>query len=139
MMASFLGKLGLIGWFSDWVQGGVTGVAWVKAFLILSLVYFYSHYFFASNTAHISSMYAPFLAVAIAVGTPAMLAALVLAFFSNLWSSTTHYATGPAPVFYGSDYVDMGTWWKVGFVISLVNIVIWLGAGGLWWKVLGLW
>ena len=139
MMASFLGKLGLIGWFSEWVQGGVTGTGWVQAFLVLSLVYFYSHYFFASNTAHISSMYAPFLAVAIAVGTPAMLAALVLAFFSNLWSSMTHYGTGPAPVFWGSDYVEMGTWWKVGFLISLVNIVVWLGVGGLWWKLLGLW
>lgn len=139
MMASFLGKLGLIGWFSDWVQGGVTGIGWVQAFLALSLVYFYSHYFFASNTAHITSMYPPFLAVAIAVGTPPMLAALVLAFFSNLWSSTTHYATGPAPVFFGSDYVDMGTWWRVGFLISLVNIFIWLGLGGTWWKVLGLW
>ncbi len=139
MMASFLGKLGLIGWFSDWVQGGVTGIGWVQAFLVLSLVYFYSHYFFASNTAHITSMYAPFLAVAIAVGTPPMLAALVLAFFSNLWSSITHYATGPAPVFYGTDYVDMATWWKVGFLISLVNIVIWLGLGGMWWKLLGLW
>jgi len=139
MMASFLGKLGLIGWFSDWVQGGVTGIGWVQAFLALSLVYFYSHYFFASNTAHITSMYPPFLAVAIAVGTPPMLAALVLAFFSNLWSSTTHYATGPAPVFYGTDYVDMGTWWRIGFLISLVNIVIWLGLGGMWWKLLGLW
>ena len=66
-------------------------------------------------------------------------AALVLAFFSNLWSSMTHYSTGPAPVFWGSDYVEMGTWWKVGFLISLVNIVVWLGVGGLWWKLLGLW
>ena len=139
MMASYLNELGLIPWFGQTMGEAVQGVSWVTAFLVLSLVYFYSHYFFASNTAHVSSMYGAFLAVAIAVGTPPMLAALVLAFFSNLFSSMTHYGTGPAPVLFGSGYVEMGTWWKLGGLISVVNIIIWLGIGGLWWKVLGIW
>jgi divalent anion:Na+ symporter, DASS family len=139
MMASFLNKLGLIPWFSESMGGAVSGYSWLPAFLILSLVYFYSHYFFASNTAHVSAMYAAFLAVAIVVGTPPLLAALVLAFFSNLFSSMTHYGTGPAPVLFGSGYVPMADWWRIGALISVVNIVIWLGVGGLWWKILGLW
>ncbi len=139
MMATMLNTLGFIPWFSKAVGGMVTGVNWVWAFLALSLVYFYSHYLFASNTAHVSSMYAAFLAVAVAAGAPPVLAALVLAFFSNLFSSMTHYGTGPAPVLFGSGYVPLGTWWRLGFIVSLVNIVIWLGVGGLWWKVLGLW
>jgi len=139
MMASFLSKLGLIAWFSDAVGGLFTGVGWIPAFLALSLIYFYSHYFFASNTAHVSSMYAAFLAVAVVVGAPPLLAALVLGFFSNLFSSMTHYSTGPAPVLFGAGYVDVTDWWKLGAVVSVVNIVIWLGIGGIWWKVLGLW
>ncbi len=139
MMATFLSTLGLIPWFSEWMGTAVGGSGWLTAFLILSLAYFYSHYLFASNTAHVSAMYAAFLAVAVAVGTPPLLAALVLAFFSNLFSSMTHYGTGPAPVLYGAGYVDTGTWWKLGGLISVVNIVIWLGIGGLWWKLLGLW
>jgi len=139
MMASYLNELGLIPWFGQTIGSAVEGVSWSVAFLILSLVYFYSHYFFASNTAHVSSMYGAFLAVAIAVGTPPMLAALVLGFFSNLFSSMTHYGTGPAPVLFGSGYVEMGIWWKLGALVSVVNIVIWLGVGGVWWKVLGVW
>ncbi len=139
MMASFLNSLGLIPWFSERMGGVVSGYNWIPAFLALSLVYFYSHYFFASNTAHVSAMYPAFLAVAIVVGTPLMLAALVLAFFSNLFSSMTHYGTGPAPVLFGSGYVAMNDWWRIGGIISVVNIIIWLGIGGLWWKVLGLW
>ncbi len=139
MMASQLNKLGLIPWFSRTMSGIVEGIGWVPAFLILGLVYFYSHYFFAGNTAHISAMYAAFLAVAAAVGTPPVLAALVLAFFGNLFSSMTHYGTGPAPVFFGAGYVDIGTWWKLGALISIVNILIWVIIGGLWWKILGLW
>jgi DASS family divalent anion:Na+ symporter len=121
------------------VKGLVAGTDWVWAFVILSLVYFYSHYFFASNTAHVSSMYLPFLAVAIALGTPVVLAALVLGFSSNLFSSMTHYGTGPAPVFFGSGYVELNTWWRLGFMISVVNIIVWVGIGGVWWKILGLW
>lgn len=139
MMASFLNTLGLIPWFSELMGGYVNGVAWLPAFLILSIVYFYAHYFFASNTAQVSAMYAAFLAVAVAAGAPPLLAALVLAFFSNLFSSMTHYGTGPAPVLFGSGYVDVGNWWKMGFIISLINIVIWLGVGGVWWKIIGVW
>lgn len=139
MMASFLNSLGMIPWFSETMASVVGGMSWLTAFVILALVYYYSHYFFASNTAHVSAMYAAFLAVMIAAGAPAMLAALVLAFFSSLFSSTTHYGTGPAPVFFGSGYVTQGEWWRIGFFVSLVHIVIWVFIGGAWWKVLGLW
>tara|TARA_B100000749_G_scaffold209565_1_gene164516 strand:- start:109 stop:732 length:624 start_codon:yes stop_codon:yes gene_type:complete len=139
MMASQLGELGLLDWFSDRVSGVLAGGHWLTAFLSLTLIYFYSHYFFASNTAHVSAMYAPFLALALAVGTPPLLAALVLAFFSNLFASMTHYGTAPAPILYGSGNVPLATWWKLGALISVVNITIWLGAGSLWWKFLGLW
>jgi DASS family divalent anion:Na+ symporter len=139
MMASYLSKLGLVGWFSGVMSGTFTGVDWLPAFLALSLVYFYSHYFFAGNTAQISSMYAAFLGVAITVGAPPLLAALVLAFFSNLFSSMTHYGTGPAPVLFGAGYVRLADWWKLGAAVSVVNVIIWLGIGGLWWKLLDIW
>lgn len=139
MMASYLNKLGMVAWFSELMQGVVSGVSGIAALFLLAVVYYYSHYFFASATAHISAMYAAFLAVAITAGAPPMLAALVLAFFSNLFSATTHYGAGPAPVFFGSGYVPQNTWWKLGFLISLIQIGIWLIIGGIWWKVLGLW
>ncbi|MDR3683999.1 MAG: anion permease [Geothrix sp.] len=139
MMAGFLNRLGMIPWFSRTMGGMVAGRGWIVAFLVLALVYFYSHYFFASNTAHVASMYAAFLGVSVVAGAPPVLAALVLAFFSNLFAGMTHYGTGPAPVLFGTGYVEVGTWWRVGLLISVINIAIWVGIGGLWWKVLGLW
>jgi len=139
MMAAFLNKLGMVPWFSKTMGGMVAGKGWIAAFLVLALVYFYSHYFFASNTAHVASMYAAFLGVSVVAGAPPVLAALVLAFFSNLFAGMTHYGTGPAPVLFGTGYVEVGTWWRMGLLISVINIVIWVGIGGLWWKVLGLW
>lgn len=139
MMATFLGQLGLIKWFTGVVQPAFVGMGWVAGFLGIVLVYFYTHYFFASLTAHVSAMYAPFLAVALNIGVPPIFAALVLAFTSNLFACLTHYGTAPAPILFSSGNVSLGLWWRVGAVISLVHLVIWIGIGGLWWRVLGLW
>lgn len=138
-LAAFLNKFGLGTWFSNWVVAHVAGMNWVVGFFFLALVYFYSHYFFASNVAHISAMYAPLLIVSIALGTPPELAALTLAFFSNLFGGLTHYGSGPAPILFGAGYLSVIEWWKAGAIASVANIVIWLGIGGAWWKLLGLW
>jgi DASS family divalent anion:Na+ symporter len=139
MMATYLGQFGFIAWFTGQVGSIFPGIGWTAGLLGLSLIYFYSHYFFASNTAHVSAMFGPFLAVALALGTPPLLAALVLAFFSNLFASLTHYGTAPAPILFGSGHVTLGTWWRVGALVSIVNISIWLMIGGAWWRLLGLW
>lgn len=115
------------------------GLSWLTAFIVLVLIYVYSHYAFASVSAHIGAMYAAFLAVAVAVGTPPLLAAISFAALSNIMIPLTHYGGGAAPILYGAGYVPQGTWWKLGFIIVTVNLVIWLGIGSLWWHVIGLW
>ena len=39
----------------------------------------------------------------------------------------THYGTAPGPIFFGSGNVPLRTWWRLGLVISVVHLVIWLG------------
>ena len=51
----------------------------------------------------------------------------------------THYGTGSGPVYYGSGYVSQADWWRVGFAISVLNLLIWLGVGMWWWKLIGMW
>ena len=138
-LAGQLNKLGFIKWFADIVGAEVSGVNWITAFIVLLLIYMYSHYIFASLTVHITAMYVAFVAVAIGAGTPPMLAMLAFAFFSNLCMSLTHYAAGPSPICFNAGYMTQNTWWRLGFIASIINLVIWLGLGSVWWKVLGLW
>lgn len=138
-LPGFLNKYGFGSWFSNWVVFHISGFEWVAGFLIIALIYFYSHYFFASNLAHITVMYVPFLIISISLGAPAHLAALVLGFFSSLFGGLTHYGSGPAPILFGTGYATIGEWWKMGAVAGFLNIVIWMGIGGIWWKFLGLW
>lgn len=115
------------------------GLSWLTAFILLALIYVYSHYAFASVSAHIGAMYAAFLAVAVAVGTPPLLAAIAFASLSNLMIPLTHYGGGAAPILYGAGYVPQGKWWQLGFIMVTVYMVIWLGIGSFWWHVIGLW
>ena len=141
MMATFLNKLGLIAWFSGVLQTGIghLGLSWVPACLLLLLAYMYAHYIFASTTAHITAMFSAFYIAGIAVGAPPMYFALMMAAASSIMMTLTHYATGTSPIIFGSGFTTLGEWWKAGFVMSVVNIIIFIFLGGMWWKFLGYW
>ena len=134
-------KLGLIAWFSQSLEIGISGLGLngMTAGLLLLAAYMYAHYMFASTTAHITAMFGAFLTAGIALGTPPMFFALSMAAASSLMMTLTHYATGTSPIIYGSGYTTLGEWWKAGFVMSVVNILVFLIIGGAWWKVLGYW
>ncbi|KAL0460970.1 UNVERIFIED_CONTAM: Dicarboxylate transporter 1, chloroplastic [Sesamum latifolium] len=161
-MAGYLNKYGLISWFSQTVVKNllvfisecllllnfslflITVCWWIGSFLAAVIRHsspplLLFHYFFASGAAHIGAMFTAFLSIASALGTPPYLGAVVLSFLSNLMGGITHYGIGSAPVFYGAGYVPLAKWWGYGFLISIVNLVIWLGVGGVWWKAIGLW
>ena len=141
MMATFLNKLGLIGWFAKSMETGIghLGLGWMGASALLMLTYLYAHYAFASTTAHITAMFAAFYGAGLALGAPALPFGLMMAAASNIMMTLTHYATGTSPVVFGSGYVTLGQWWKTGFIMSVVLILIWLVVGGAWWKALGYW
>jgi DASS family divalent anion:Na+ symporter len=139
MMASYLNKLGMIGWVSESVQESMASFDWHIAYPILILVFYYIHYLFASNAAHVSSLFAAFCVVGIVSGVPPMLMAFSLAFCSTLSATLTHYGTAPAPILFGSGYVDLVTWWRLGAIISIVHMLIWFVIGPAWWKVIGIW
>jgi DASS family divalent anion:Na+ symporter len=139
MMSDVMNENGTIRILSSGLFAGMHDWAWPLAMLALVTAYCYVHYGFASMTGHVTALYPAFLAATLAAGVPPMMAALALAYFSNLNAAMTHYGTGSAPVFFGAGYVRQGEWWRLGFLISLVNLIIWLGIGPVWWKAVGIW
>jgi divalent anion:Na+ symporter, DASS family len=125
--------------FAKGVGARFEGTGWVFLLIIALLVYFYSHYVFASITAHILAMFTPFVAVLLAAGAPIGLVIFSFAIMSNLSAGLTNYGTTPAPMFFAHDYISLRQWWKIGFVCSVANLLIWGTVGVAWWKLLGLW
>ncbi len=138
-LATELNKLGVIKWLAEMAGASMAGVPWFTAFALMLAIYMYIHYAFASLSAHVAALYIAMTSVVIGLGAPVMLTLLAFAFVSNLCMTLTHYAAGPSPIIFGSNYVTQGEWWKLGFIFSVIYLVVWVGLGAAWWKVLGLW
>eukprot|EP01018_Ginkgo_biloba_P028691 Gb_34265 [translate_table: standard] len=139
-MAGQLTNLGIVEWMSNCVAKVLASfsLSWPAAFGILQASYFLVHYLFASQTGHVGALYSAFLAMQLAAGVPGVLAALVLAFNTNLFGALTHYSSGQAAVYYGAGYFELPDVFKLGFIVAIFNAIIWSVIGLFWWKFLGL-
>ena len=138
-LANALKSEGVISYFAANVESYMSGMEGVYLVIGLGVIYFYSMYAFSMLTAHISAMVVTFMTLALAADAPPMLTIPLLAYFSCLCACTTHYSTGPVVIYYGLSYVSTPRWFKVGFIMSLYHMAIWLGVGLLWWRFLGWW
>ena len=138
-LAAYLAKFGLIKWFATLVGAQLVGVSWFVVLVILCVVYTFMHYGFASNTAHVMALFSAFATIAVAAGAPILLTAILLGVFANTCSTLTNYACGLSPIFFGSGYITQGEWWRIGFILSVIHLFIWLGIGIPWMKVIGIW
>ncbi|CAK9256075.1 unnamed protein product [Sphagnum jensenii] len=139
-MAGNLSSLGLVKWMSDGVAKSLASfsLSWPAAFGVLQTTYFLSHYLFASQTGHVGALFSAFLAMQVAAGVPAALAALTLAYNTNLFGALTHYSSGQAAVYFGSGYVELKDVFRLGATCAIWNVLVWSVVGGIWWKVIGL-
>lgn len=137
MMATLLGKLGVTQFLAEALGefASAMGLEEISIMIFLSLAFLYTHYFFASTTAHISAMF--FYSAGLALGASPLLYAFIMIASGNVMMALTHYATGTAPVIFETGYVTLKKWWSIGFVISIVDIVVMIAVGLVWWKILG--
>lgn len=105
------------------------GLGEISIMIFLSLAFLYTHYFFASTTAHISAMFFVFYSAGLALGAPPLFYAFIMIASGNVMMALTHYAIGTAPVIFGTGCVTLKKWWSTGFVISIVDIVVMIAVG----------
>ncbi|MGI9455596.1 MAG: DASS family sodium-coupled anion symporter [Aeoliella sp.] len=138
-MAGALKTTGFVDWFASGVQSGIGTTTGIAAALLLAVVYFYSMYAFSMLTGHILALAGVFFTVAAALGAPPLVTVALVAYFSNLCGCTTNYSTGPVVIYFGLGYVPIGRWFWIGFLVSLFHLVVWIGVGLAWWKMIGWW
>jgi DASS family divalent anion:Na+ symporter len=138
-MGELLNNTGATRVFAESVGGIFVGLPWFTVLLLTLLIYFYAHYFFASITAHMLAMFPPFVLLLTAVGVPPLLAVYSLMCLANLTAGLTHYGTTTGPILFSANYVSFGEWWRAGFAVSVINLVVWLTVGFAWWRFLGYW
>jgi L-tartrate/succinate antiporter len=124
-LADGLNKVGFVKWFADSVAAHMSGFSPFSAMILLVLVFYFTHYLFASVTAHVTAL----LPVMLAVGTtiPGMNMteySLLLCLTLGIMGVLTPFATGPSPVYYGSGYLPSKDYWKLGGIFGLLFIVV---------------
>ena len=101
--------------------------------LVLVAVFFFTHYLFASITAHVTAMLPVMLAVGMGIpGIDIRTFALLLLFTLGIMGILTPYATGPSPVYYGSGYVPAKDYWRLGAIFGVLFIAALLAIGVPW-------
>jgi DASS family divalent anion:Na+ symporter len=114
------GDAGVTKAFADGVAKQFGHYGWEVLLGVGLLVYFYAHYAFASITAHVVSMFPPFLAVLLMQGGPPGIIVYTFAILANLAAGLTHFGTTPGPIFCARLHDAEGVV-EGGLIISFVN------------------
>jgi L-tartrate/succinate antiporter len=129
-LAEGLGRVGIVTWAAQGVSGLLVGSSALFAMIVLVSFFFLIHYMFASLTAHTMAVLPALLAAgAMFPGMPVHVLALLLVYSIGLMGVITPYATGPAPVYYGSGFIPRKDFWILGFVFGLIYLTVLLGVG----------
>lgn len=138
-LAEALKGTGFTTWLGARVEALLPGGDVITSVILLGIVYFATMYLFSQLTAHIAALAAVFLAVAKNVGSPPLLAAGIIAYFSCLCGATTPWSSGPVIIYFQQGYVSAGRWMRNGIGVAVLQITLWLTVGMAWWKWLGWW
>ena len=132
-LADGLNKVGFVKWFADSVAAQMSGFSPTTAMIVLVLVFYFTHYLFASVTAHVTALLPVMLAVGSTIaGIDMSLFALLLCLTLGIMGVLTPYATGPSPVYYGSGYLPSKDYWRLGAIFGVLYIAVLLVFGLPW-------
>ena len=121
VLADGLNKVGFVGWFGRHAASLLAGYSPSVVMVLLVMLFFVIHYLFASLTAHTTAVMPVVLAAGMAVPEmPMRTFVLLLAFSLGIMGVSTPYATGPAPVYYGSGFISRKDFWRLGLIFGLI-------------------
>ena len=121
-----LSSLGVISWFTNIIGSLISGFDSKIAFLALSVIYFFTHYFFTGEGSRIIALYAAFLATGLALDIDKIAVAMTLAVFSSMSSVLTNYSGPVAITMSSAGFVSPKKWSFCGFILSLLIMTVWL-------------
>ena len=131
-MSSQLNELGFMGAVGKQLAQDLQGLSWPVVYVVLIALYVVLHYLFVSQTAQMLALYSVFLGVAIKSGVPPMLMALMLLFATNFFAAITPQGSSANVLCAGSGYLTQGDMYRMGGMITLVNLLIFLVIGTPW-------
>ena len=120
-LAAGLNEIGFIKWFAADIAKHLGGYSGTAATILLVSLFFWIHYGFSSITSHTAAVLPVVLAVGKGIHGIDMDVLTRLCLYSlGLMGVISPFATGPAPMYYGSGYIGRTDFWKFGLIFGLV-------------------
>lgn len=124
-MADGLNRVGFVKWFAESIAGHMVGFSPTATMVVLVLVFFFSHYMFASVTAHVTALVPVMLTVGMAIpGLNMVHFALLMCVTLGTMGIITPFATGPSPLYAGSGFVPPNDYWRLGGIFGVIFVAL---------------
>ncbi|MDR1488776.1 MAG: anion permease [Holosporales bacterium] len=123
--ANCLGKYGAIDWLNNNVQNFVSIYPENMRLYALSIIYFFTHYFFSGEGSKIVALNLPFVLTGVALGIDKLDLIITLAAFSSFSTMLTHYANPAVIMMFSNGYVTAKKWMGIGLIISIITMTMW--------------
>ena len=127
-----LNELGFMGYAGQRLAAHMGGLSWPVTYFALILIYVAIHYMFVSQSSQVLALLGVFLDVGIRGGVPPSLMAFALLFASSYFSVITPQGGSQNVIFVGSGYLTQRELYRLGFLITLFFLVIFLVLGTGW-------
>ena len=99
----------------------LANVSPLMGMILLVSFFFWVHYFFSSITSHAAAVLPVVLAVGTSIpGLSIPTLTLLCVYSLGIMGVISPYATGPAPMYYGSGYIGKSDFWKFGLIFGLI-------------------
>jgi DASS family divalent anion:Na+ symporter len=120
-----LATSGAIEWFNGLISSELGAFDKGLAFYLLTIIYYFTHYFFSGESSRIIALYVPFLSTGIALGLEPTKLGVTLAFFSAVSDILAHYTCPASITMFSTGYISVGKWIKSGIVVTVIVMTIW--------------
>ena len=131
-MSGQLNELGFMGYVGERLAAGLGGLSWTTLYVTLIVLYVLIHYLFVSQTSQVLALFGVFLDVGTRGGVPLPLMAFGLLFASSYFSVITPQGGSQNIIFAASGYLTQRELYKMGLIITLAFLAIYLLVGSPW-------
>jgi DASS family divalent anion:Na+ symporter len=127
-----LNELGFMGYAGQRLASHMGGLSWPVTYVALVVLYVAIHYMFVSQSSQVLALLGVFLDVGVRGGVPAPLMAFALLFASSYFSVITPQGGSQNVIFVGSGYLKQPELYRLGFLVTLFFLAVFLGPGTAW-------
>lgn len=123
---SLLSSSGVIDWFNNNISGVMNNVPANMQLTVLTVVYFFTHYFFSGEGTRILALFPSFYGIGLGLGLDKFNLLMTMAAFSAVSDMLTHYTSPMVITIFNLGYSSITRWIAAGSVMALISMLVFL-------------